>query len=90
MALTAQIPASTAEVTSHKRKYKAEKEARAKIQQPRLQCEYLLPHKQNRRCNMTRKVNEKFCAQHLSVCSIDFVQVYVGAELILWITIADR
>ncbi|KAK9476423.1 methyltransferase TRM13-domain-containing protein [Lipomyces japonicus] len=33
----------------------------------RLQCEYLLPHKRFRRCNMTRRATEKFCAQHLSV-----------------------
>ncbi|KAK7208594.1 methyltransferase TRM13-domain-containing protein [Myxozyma melibiosi] len=49
---------------SHKRKYKSEKENKAKTKQARLQCEYLLPNKHFRRCNMTRRADARFCAQH--------------------------
>ncbi|KAK9475089.1 methyltransferase TRM13-domain-containing protein [Dipodascopsis tothii] len=31
----------------------------------RLRCEYLMPHKKFKQCNMTRKASEQFCAQHL-------------------------
>ncbi|KAK9454977.1 methyltransferase TRM13-domain-containing protein [Dipodascopsis uninucleata] len=44
--------------------YAAGKETkRPKVE--RLRCEYLLPHKGNRQCNMTRKVTERFCCQHI-------------------------
>ncbi|KAK9255112.1 methyltransferase TRM13-domain-containing protein [Lipomyces tetrasporus] len=36
----------------------------------RLQCEYLLPHKRFRRCNMTRRATERFCAQHLGTVEL--------------------
>ncbi|KAK9465538.1 methyltransferase TRM13-domain-containing protein [Lipomyces arxii] len=49
----------------------AQKRKREKIkeglsQKERFRCEYLLPHKNGRQCNMTRKASERFCAQHLS------------------------
>ncbi|KAK9488996.1 methyltransferase TRM13-domain-containing protein [Lipomyces starkeyi] len=36
----------------------------------RFRCGFLMPHKRFRRCNMTRKATDRFCAQHLETLDL--------------------
>ncbi|ODQ63930.1 DUF715-domain-containing protein [Nadsonia fulvescens var. elongata DSM 6958] len=63
--LTSVLSTSTVGAKVSKSQAKLLLKEQKKLASGRLQCNYLLPNKNGRQCNMTRRAGENFCAQHI-------------------------